>query len=51
MNETSTIQTSTIQAGFEGPPGKPEKIKCRDCGGTGKRNGSTCPQCSGTGWE
>lgn len=49
--ETKDNDQIGIQHGLEGPPGKPEKKKCRDCGGSGKKNGSWCPRCGGSGYE
>ena len=43
--------TPPMAPGDEAPPGTPgtgEDI-CRVCGGTGKLEGRTCPECEGTG--
>ena len=34
----------------KGPEQEPEKIRCPECGGSGKKSdNTTCPACKGTG--
>lgn len=38
-------------AGDEAPPGTPGtgETVCRACGGSGRKEGASCPECDGTG--
>jgi hypothetical protein len=49
--EFETAGAAAVAAGDEAPPGTPgtgEDI-CRDCHGTGRIDGKTCPVCGGSG--
>jgi len=44
-------QASALKPGDQAAPGTPgtgENL-CRDCGGSGRKSGVTCPSCQGTG--
>ncbi len=43
--------SGSVKPGDDAPPGTPgtgENL-CRQCGGSGKVSGETCPDCAGTG--
>lgn len=44
-------RTGDTNPGDEAPPGTPGTGEdlCRDCAGTGRRDGAECPTCNGTG--
>lgn len=38
-------QRTIMMAGPEGPPGRPESWKCRQCGASVPNKLATCPKC------
>ena len=44
-------QAVLMSPGDQAPPGTPSTGEnvCRECGGSGRKDGSSCPSCQGTG--
>jgi DnaJ-class molecular chaperone len=51
MADDKSPSSGDMNPGDEAPPGTPGTGEdlCRDCDGTGKRDGEKCPTCNGTG--